>query len=91
LVPAVELKPAVYFKVTDNWVELTLRYVVDPKKRRNATTFIFREAFHRIQERDDIQIGSSTMNVTLVGEQAGQKSGRDRAGAFEKPERNEAA
>jgi small-conductance mechanosensitive channel len=91
LVPAVELKPAVYFKVTDNWVELTLRYVVDPKKRRNARTFIFREAFHRIQERDHIQIGSSTMNVTLVGEQAGQKSGRDRAGAFEKPERNEAA
>lgn len=87
LVPGVELKPAVYLKVTDNWVELTLRYVVDPKKRRSATTFIFGETFKRIQGRKDIQIASSTMNVTVIDE-AGEKSQEERARALgdqEKP------
>lgn len=41
LVPDFDLKPGVYVKVTDNWVELTLRYIVDPKKRRAASTFLF--------------------------------------------------
>ena len=39
-VPRFEVDPTVYFKVTDNWVELTLRYLVDPKKRRAASSFI---------------------------------------------------
>jgi small-conductance mechanosensitive channel len=83
LVPSFELKPAVYMKVTDNWVELTLRYVVDPKKRRQATTFIFRETFQRIQGRTDIQIASSTMNVTVMEEQPGDNS---RQGRVQEPQ-----
>ncbi len=68
LVPSLELKPNVYMKVTDNWVELHMRYVVDPKKRRAATTFIFSEVFRRVQGRKDISIASSTMDLTVHGE-----------------------
>jgi|SRR5581483_4313554 len=65
LVPSMELRPQVYLKVTDNWIQLTMRYVVDPKKRRAASSFIYTHVFDQIQERDDITIASSTMDVTV--------------------------
>ncbi len=65
LVPQLELKPVVYVKVTSNWLELTLRYVVDPKKRRPASSYIYSEMFKRISKADDIQIASETMDLTV--------------------------
>ncbi len=65
VVPDFELEPQVYTKVTSNYVELTMRYVVDPKKRRSASTFIYRGVFDRVQKRKDISIGSDTMTVTV--------------------------
>lgn len=65
LVPNLELKPAVYVKVTSNWLELTMRYVVDAKKRRQASSFIYTEVFKRVQSAHDIQIASETMDLTV--------------------------
>ncbi|HZU22942.1 MAG TPA: mechanosensitive ion channel family protein, partial [Terriglobales bacterium] len=65
LVPRFELKPVVYIEVTSNWVSLKMRYVVDPKERRNAKNFLWREIFGRMQKRQDITIGSSTMDLTV--------------------------
>jgi small-conductance mechanosensitive channel len=65
LVPAVDLKPNVFLKVTDNWLELSLRYITDPKKRRVSSNFIYGEVFKRLREHRDIQIASSTMDLTV--------------------------
>ena len=65
VVPEFELEPAVYFKVTSNWVELHLRYLVEPKKRRSASSFIFSEVFKRVQQREDISIASETMDLSV--------------------------
>ena len=65
LVPNVELKPTVFVKVTSNWLELTMRYVVDPKKRRPASSFIYSEIFKRVSKAKDIQIASETMDLTV--------------------------
>jgi small-conductance mechanosensitive channel len=65
LVPKFELDPQVYVKITSNWLELAMRYVVEPKKRRSASSFIYTEVFKRVQERDDIQIASETMDLTV--------------------------
>ncbi len=65
LVPAVDLKPNVFLKVTDNWLELSLRYITDPKKRRVSSNFIYAEVFKRLREIKDIQIASSTMDLTV--------------------------
>lgn len=65
LVPAVEIKPAVYLRVTSNWVELTLRYLVAPRERRAARTYIYREVFAAVERREDIVIASTTMDVTV--------------------------
>lgn len=68
LVQQFELEPSVYVKITDNWIELTLRYLVDPKRRRNASTFIFTEVFRQMLEHDDIKIASSTMDLSVHSE-----------------------
>lgn len=68
LLPQIEVDPAVFLRVTDNWLELSMRYVTDPKKRRIATNFIFTEVFKRVRQHDDIQIASSTMDVTVRSE-----------------------
>jgi small-conductance mechanosensitive channel len=65
LVPDFELEPTLYLQVTSNWIELTMRYLVEPKKRRQATNFIYRETFQRLQGRDDISIASETMDLTV--------------------------
>lgn len=65
LVPRFQLDPAVYVRVTSNWVECSLRYIVNAKQRRAATNFIFRNVFERIQARSDIHIASQTMDLSV--------------------------
>ncbi len=65
LVPRFQLEPNVYVKVTSNWVECSLRYIVDAKKRRAASNFIFRKVFEQIQPRHDIKIASETMDLSV--------------------------
>lgn len=73
VVPSIELKPVVYVKVTSNWLELTMRYIVDPKQRRAASSFIYGETFKRLQKRQDITIASETMDLTVQQKQDKQK------------------
>jgi len=78
LVPAVELKPAVFTDVTDNYVQITLRYVVDPKKRRVAKSFLFTRTLEMLRNHKDIAIGSTTADFTLhqaPADQQGTKQG----------------
>lgn len=82
LVSNFELKPQVYLGFDSNYVTLTMRYLVEPKKRRAARNFLFAHILEEIQRRDDISFGSTTMEVavspanpdawaeTLGGEQA---------------------
>ncbi len=65
LVPSMELKPQVYMTVNSNWVQLTMRYVVEPKRRRAASNFIWHRVFERLQGRDDITIASETSDVAI--------------------------
>jgi small-conductance mechanosensitive channel len=65
LVPAVEFEPTVFVKITSNWVELRMRYVVEAKKRREASSYIYKEVFSRVQKSRNIQIASETMDLTL--------------------------
>lgn len=84
-VPRFEVEPVVYMKVTDNWVELTLRYLVAPHKRRAASSYIFGAIFEQIEGRDDIQIASSTMTLTVQNAQSAQPQQSDKREQGEKP------
>jgi small-conductance mechanosensitive channel len=70
LVPRFELGPVVYVKVTSNWVECALRYIVNAKQRRAASNFIFRKVFEQVRARTDIQVASQTMDIAVHQQQA---------------------
>jgi small-conductance mechanosensitive channel len=83
--PRFEVEPAVYMKVTDNWVELTLRYLVAPHKRRAASSYIFGTILKEIMGREDIQISSSSMNLTIQNAQEAQAKSSDETKKDQKP------
>ena len=70
LLPKLTLEPEVYVKITSNWVQLTMRYIVDAKQRRKASSFIYKEVFKRVQQTKDIHIASETMDLSVHGPQA---------------------
>jgi small-conductance mechanosensitive channel len=65
VVADIDLRPRVYVKVTSNWVELSMRYLVQPMKRRTASSFIYTELFKRVQASNNISIASETMDLTV--------------------------
>ncbi len=65
LIPQLQLQPEVYLKVTSNWLQLSMRYLVDPKQRRAASSYIYTAVFKRVSQARDIQIASETMDLTV--------------------------
>jgi small-conductance mechanosensitive channel len=56
------LVPELYVVMTDNWVELTLRYIVEPRQRRAVKAELHRKLLERFQAQG-ITIASATMEV----------------------------
>lgn len=65
LLPDLTLKPTVYTRVTSNYVELTMRYLVDPRKRRAANSWLFSHIFEKVRANADIGIASETLDLTV--------------------------
>lgn len=65
LLPDLNLEPTVYTRVTSNYVELTMRYLVDPRKRRAANSWLYAHIFERIQAQASIGIASETLDLTV--------------------------
>jgi small-conductance mechanosensitive channel len=60
-----ELTPMVTLVVTDNWVEFTVRYVVDYKRRRSTRDDLFVRMLEKIESVGDrVQLGSTTIEIT---------------------------
>lgn len=65
LLPDLNLQPTVYTRVTSNYVELTMRYLVDPRKRRAASSWLFSHIFEKVQANVNIGISSETLDLTV--------------------------
>jgi small-conductance mechanosensitive channel len=59
-----ELAPRVYYRITDNWLELSLRFVVDDRNTREAKDAVSREA---LQHFDEAGIGIASTTIDIVG------------------------
>jgi small-conductance mechanosensitive channel len=57
--------PTIYLTMTDNWVEVTLRYIVDAMQRRKTKAELNQELLQRFQAEPDITVAS--MTVEIVG------------------------
>ncbi|MBW1782534.1 MAG: mechanosensitive ion channel [Deltaproteobacteria bacterium] len=62
-----KVEPVVTLVTNDNWVEYTLRYVVDYKKRRTTKDMICERVLQRIErEEGRVKLGSATFELTSL-------------------------
>jgi small-conductance mechanosensitive channel len=55
--------PAVYVVMTDNWIELTLRYVVRARDRRQVQAQLHEELLREFEAKPDITVASATFEI----------------------------
>lgn len=70
--PDLNLQPTVYTRVTSNYVELTMRYLVDPRQRRPVNSWLFERIFQRVSADSNIAISSETLDLTVHPPQKNQ-------------------
>ncbi len=58
------LTPIVYTDVKDSGVQLTIRYLCEPRQRRNTINDIWQDILIAMANEDDIQFAYTTMRVT---------------------------
>lgn len=59
------VQPSLYTVMTDNWIEMTLRYVVETRERRAVKADLHRDLLAHFSEEENIKIAS--MTVEIVG------------------------
>lgn len=62
-----EINPSLAIKLTDNWVEISLRYIVDYKKRRFTKSLLNDEIRKRVQASNGrIEFASATYEIVSI-------------------------
>jgi small-conductance mechanosensitive channel len=57
------VQPKLYVVMTDNWIELTLRYVVAVRDRRRVTAQLHHELLQHFEEEAGITVASATFEI----------------------------
>ena len=57
-------EPAIFLTLTDNWVQLKIRFVTDVRSRRETQDRLSRMILEEIEKNTHIRIASTTMEVT---------------------------
>ncbi|MGD1995641.1 MAG: mechanosensitive ion channel [Anaerolineae bacterium] len=57
------VEPTLYTVMTDNWIEMTLRYVVEARERRTVKGKLNRELLQHFEEDPDITVASATVEI----------------------------
>lgn len=63
LIDPADVEETVYTKITDNWIDLHLRYVVDPRKRRLVRHAMSEKILEEFMREKDIKIASATFEI----------------------------
>ena len=69
--------PGIFFKLTDNWIELTARYVAPARQRRILRTKISRRILEEIQRSEGIRIASESIEIARFPDTGLQRSSID--------------
>ena len=69
LIEKANVEPTVSMKLTDNWIEFNIRYVVDYKQRRGTKGQVYRELYERILGTNGkVTLASATFGITDMPE-----------------------
>lgn len=63
-IPRTEVEPKVYVRATDNWVELSARFVIPVRTARTARAELTRRLLARLEEAE-ISVASETADLTI--------------------------
>jgi small-conductance mechanosensitive channel len=58
-----KVESTLYLAMTDNWIELTLRFVVDAQERRGVKGRLHQELLQYFQEDENITVASTTIEI----------------------------
>ena len=58
-----KVEPTIYFVMTDNWIEITLRFVMDAQEGRKVKAQLNRELLQQFEEEEKITIASATFDI----------------------------
>ena len=58
-----KVEPTLYLAMTDNWIEMTLRFVVDAQERRRVKDEMHRDLLQHIQTEENITVASTTIEI----------------------------
>jgi small-conductance mechanosensitive channel len=62
-VHATPVEPVLYIVMTDNWIELTLRYVVEPRQRREVKGELHHELLRHFEADENVTVASATFEI----------------------------
>jgi small-conductance mechanosensitive channel len=57
------VEPTLFVAMTDNWIELTLRYVLEARGRRKVRSQLHQELLQQFESEPDVTVASATMEV----------------------------
>ena len=57
------VQPMIYTTLTDNWIQMSLRYVVEARRRREMQGRLHRELLERFEEDPEITVASATFEI----------------------------
>jgi small-conductance mechanosensitive channel len=63
LIAQADVEEDIYTRITDNWIDLRLRYVVDPRKRRLVRHALSERILEELLSEKDIKIASATFEI----------------------------
>jgi small-conductance mechanosensitive channel len=58
-----KVEPTLYIAMTDNWIEVTLRFLVDAQVRRPVKARLHRELLQYFQAEENITVASTTIEI----------------------------
>jgi len=58
-----KVEPTLYLAMTDNWIELTLRFVVDAQERRKVKDQLHQDLLQHFQAEENISVASMTIEI----------------------------
>jgi small-conductance mechanosensitive channel len=80
-VQATTVEPTLYVTMTDNWIEVALRYVVEARERREVKARLHRELLERFEQEASVTVASATVEIVgfpplVGGGTKGEENGR---------------
>jgi small-conductance mechanosensitive channel len=78
LINYTKLTPIVYTKVVDSGVQLTIRYLIEPRKRRGTEHAIWEDILTEFESTPDVELGYHTVRSFKLTEEGKQSARRVR-------------